>query len=660
MTFPTTLIEAIQQNKTEQNKITFIHGFNSETHLSYPQLYEKALQRLWVFQSRGIQEDHHVIIHSNDLQEFLISFWACILGGIVAVPVAVGISDEHRGKLVRIFKRLNHAQLVTNEKQIDMLLKFLDAKPDLDLSPKQLRDAAILLEQLPAEGDKAEPAAITPDRIAFIQFSSGSTREPKGIMLSHANLLACTKASGDRNGYSDKETFLSWMPLTHDMGLIGFHLFPTAYGMSHYLIPTDLFSRRPLIWLKKASEHRATVINSPNFGYKHYLKAYRNKPDTTLDLSNVRYIYNGAEPISVDLCEDFMQTMQASGLAEQSMQPVYGLAEATLTVTMPEPDTGLKYVCVDRHQLKIGDRIKPAERSDPDSLAFVIEGPNIDSCEIKITDEDNNRLDENHVGEIQIRGASVTRGFYRDEAGTAEAFTGDGWLDTGDVGFIQNGELIITGRTKDIIFVNGQNYYPHDLETIALNADPYLELGKIVAYGLTQDVAKDSELIFFVVFRNDLKMFVPLVRNISRTINEQTGLVVSKVIPVNRVPKTTSGKIQRHHLGAAYINGDFNEPLEQLQTLMAPFRQDAIDNANNTETVDVNSTEAYLLKIFNEAMESKTLGKNDNLFEIGISSLALTELHEKIDVEYPGRLDLTDLFDLPTITEIAKRIDTNT
>lgn len=647
MNFPKNLIEGIQQNKSDSQTITFIHGFNSETQISYKELYSQALIRLSYLQNQSVPQDSHIIIYTNDLQEFLVTFWACILGGIVAVPVAIGISDEHKSKLMRIFKKLEHARIVTDSKQHELLLRYLQQNPDL--SESQVRESTLLLENMPTNGEPARPIATKPERTAFIQFSSGSTREPKGIILSHANVIADAWGCGQRNHYNGNDTFLGWMPLTHDMGIVGFHLFPLLHQAKQCLIPTDLFSRRPLIWFKKVSEFRATVLSSPNFGYKHYLKTFMTKPDDSLDLSSVRVIYNGAEPISVELCQKFLDTMEPYGLKRTSIQPVYGLAESTLVSAMPDVNKGLNYVCVDRHQLKIGDRVCISECDDNNALAFAIEGPAIETCEIKITDDHNNSLDEETVGEIQIRGAAVTQGFYHDETATRSAFTGDGWLNTGDVGFIYQGQLVVSGRTKEIIFINGQNYYPHDLETIALEADPYLELGKIVAYGLTQDVAENSELIFFVVFRNDLDKFAPIARNITRHINEHTGLQVNQVIPVPRIPKTTSGKIQRHHLGANYMDGQYQELITQLDQIL--------HTKTTLDKIESDSTEAKLLAVCNAAIEEITVGLNDNLFEIGISSLTLTELHEEIDALYPNTLDITDLFELPSIAEIAHYID---
>ncbi|MEJ2397885.1 MAG: AMP-binding protein, partial [Gammaproteobacteria bacterium] len=250
---------------------------------------------------------------------------------------------------------------------------------------------------------------------------------------------------------------------------------------------------------------------------------------------------------------------------------------------------------------------------------------------------------------VQIKGPSVTAGYYLDDDANRESLTGDGWLNTGDLGLLSNeGELIITGREKDIIFSNGMNYYPHDIETVALQLQE-LELGKVVAYGLRQPNAESDELLIFILFRADINDFVGIARDVMRHINEQTGLEVAQVIPVNRIPKTTSGKLQRRLLGDAYLEGDFAEVIAQIRS--------QLDAAHVQDLGDLTATEHRIKTIFNEAIKDKPLTVQDNIFESGISSLTLTEIHQQIDEVWPGVVDVTDMFDYQTIAELAAFVD---
>ncbi|MEJ2360316.1 MAG: non-ribosomal peptide synthetase [Gammaproteobacteria bacterium] len=628
--------------------ITFVEGKQDQRRFSYGQLSDRASMLLYDFQEAGLRPGDQLIILHKDNQTFVEGFWACIYGGIVPVPIAVGISDEHRAKLFRVFTKLERPHLYTTQENLDRLNHFAEDY-SLHESMQTIRSKTILsnlMEDHEHRGTHHSPEA---DDTCFIQFSSGSTSEPKGVVLTHHNVLVNLNAIAQGAGYTPDDISLSWMPLTHDMGLLGFHLNMIAVGMSQCLMPTDLFSRRPLLWMEKVSELKATVTCSPNFGYKHFLKALGSKTLDSVDLSHVRVIYNGAEPISIDLCRQFLAALVPYRLPESSMFTVYGLAEATLAVAFPAQGVPFRAIYLDRHAMRLGDVIKEVSDSHPDAVGFAIEGKPVQDMQIKITNENNQSLPPNHIGLVQIKGPSVTAGYYLDDDANRESLTGDGWLNTGDLGLLSNeGELIITGREKDIIFSNGMNYYPHDIETVALQLQE-LELGKVVAYGLRQPNAESDELLIFILFRADINDFVGIARDVMRHINEQTGLEVAQVIPVNRIPKTTSGKLQRRLLGDAYLAGDFAEVIAQIRS--------QLDAAHVQDLGDLTATEHRIKTIFNEAIKDKPLTVQDNIFESGISSLTLTEIHQQIDEVWPGVVDVTDMFDYQTIAELAAFVD---
>jgi acyl-CoA synthetase (AMP-forming)/AMP-acid ligase II/acyl carrier protein len=646
----TTIIEALEHHLQSPHGITFIESSDSETFISYRQLYDNALALLKHFQDHDLRQGQHLILFVNNNQSFIEAFWACLLGGIIPVPVAIGISDEHKAKLFRILKKLDHGRIYTDEKSFGRLQQFIqsaDSTEAFAISSEQLEGITFIVERLNSLSGAGIKAEVKADDVAFIQFSSGSTSEPKGVVLTHGNLMANIEGIGASDHMNESDRSLSWMPLTHDMGIIGFHLNMMTYNVNQYLMSTDLFSRRPLLWLSKASEHEATLLSSPNFGYKHYLKSYTPEKAGDLNLSSVRLIYNGAEPISVDLCEHFLDTMAPYGLRRTSMHTVYGLAEASLAVSFPNPQSELRFVSIDRHAIKVGEPVKFLPREHKNAATFAIEGKPIKNSEVKITGLDDLAVSENIIGDVQIRGANVTRGYYKNDAANAAAFTSDGWLKTGDTGFFHQGELIITGRSKEIIFVNGQNYFPHDLESIALQC-PQLELGKVVAFGVSQDIAQETELLIFVLFRGALTEFVAIAREVTSLIGEHLGLEVTHVIPVKRIPKTTSGKIQRNVLAQQYLDGEFDNELKQLNQL---------SQSRITEThITADAVEQKLLSICRNTIEDKAVELTTNLFELGISSLALTEIHEQIDNAYPDLLDLDDLFEHPTVAELAELV----
>lgn len=622
--------------------IRFIDGDKDESVVTFDELWNRALRFLGTLQRHGMKPSDELVIFTRSNESFVIAFWAALLGGIVPVPVAVGISDEHRLKLFRILRQMHQGTLFTEAGLLDRLSEFAKSCDKPELLESQLQ-RAILSDTGKDDGDDGNMRSVSADDDAFIQFSSGSTSEPKGVRLTHQNLAINIRAIIEGIGWTETDSSLSWMPLTHDMGLIGYHLCALAAGMNHAVMDTSLFVRRPLLWMSKASELQATQLCSPNFGYKHFLKLFNRKGLQNLDLGAVRLILNGAEPISYELCDQFLDALAPFGLARSTMLPVYGLAEATVAVAFPEVGRNFQRIVVHRHSLRVGSPFESAKDGETDAVSFVKVGKAVRDCEIRLTDEHDRPVASGIVGHIQIRGGNVTRGLYRNVEAETAMFTTDRWLRTGDCGVFVDGELVITGRSKDIIIVNGQNYYPHDLEEIIAQIDG-LDLGKVVVCGVTDERQHGEQLLVFVLYRGELVAFHELAQTIVATVAARTTLLVDQVLPVSRIPKTTSGKVQRGQLANAYLDGEFNQAVAELATLS---RQSTTADDGENDLV------RELEGICREFSKDRPIGPDDNLFEVGVSSLTLTEIVLAIDERYPGKVDISDLFDYPTIRELA-------
>jgi len=644
----TTLTELFQANRNVARSITYLEGENDSRSVSYGELHERALGILYHLQRIGARRGDKLILFLGNNEQFIDAFWAAIIGGIVPVPIALGISDEHRHKLLRVARKLGKPFIYTERRSLDRIGTFADQVGETDLF-NELRSRAFLVDDLDDISRAGKIYEAKPEDTAFIQFSSGSTSEPKGVVLTHSNIIANCSGVSQAAKLTDDDISLSWMPLTHDMGLIGFHIIMFSRQVNANLMPTELFVRRPLLWLIFASRVRATILCSPNFGYKHYLKVLGDRPVDGLDLSATRLIFNGAEPISVALCNEFLARLEPAKLERNAMFPVYGLAEASLAVTFPEVGSPMRTITLNRHQLNVGNPVAAVEKTDKDAVELISEGKAIPYCQVRLTDDEGNVLSENRIGNVEMRGDNVTRGYFENPEANAAAFTKDGWIRTGDLGLFHDGEIFISGRAKEIIFVNGQNYYPHDLEAIAQRVEG-LELGKVVAAGVRPRDSQTEQLVVFVLHRSGMEEFLPIATQVARVINEQTGLEVGAVVPVKRIPKTTSGKIQRHLLEESYVDGEFDAELKELGALRAAER------GGGAEAGSLNEIEDKLKTICDTALEGKRVGLNDNLFEIGASSLKLIEIHERIDHEYPGLVDLTELFDFPTIGELAQHL----
>jgi acyl-CoA synthetase (AMP-forming)/AMP-acid ligase II/acyl carrier protein len=532
--------------------------------------------------------------------------------------------------------------LCTDRKTLDRITQFA-ASNGLAAEFARLEGKIVVIDELTELARPGAPHVAAPDDIALVQYSSGSTSEPKGVVLTHRNLLTNIDAIIEGMGGTSDDSSLSWMPLTHDMGLIGFHLTPVIADANHCLMPTALFVRRPGLWLTKAAEKKSTVLCSPNFGYKHLLNNFDPAKLGPLDLSRIRIVFNGAEPISAELATQFLQAFASSDLKPDVMFGVYGLAEASLAVTFPKPGAGLTTVSVDRRSLGLGERIVALPAGDVEAVALARVGTAVAGCEVQIADANDRPLPDATVGRVRIRGASITRGYYGDAAATQAAIASDGWLDTGDLGFFSEGELTITGRIKEIIFVGGQNFYPQDLEAI-LEKHAGIELGRAALCGLRPAQAATDDVIAFVIAKGELANFASVAKAVRRSINEHAGLAVAAVIPVRQLPKTTSGKVQRFLLVRQYQDGEFADVLRQLR---------ALDAHSNDDKGSLSELERSLLEICQTLLPDSNIGPDDNLFELGTSSLTLAQIYERIESQYPGKLEVTDFFDYPTVKSLA-------
>ena len=645
---PTTLIEILASRRQSTRRIHYLNGQDDRRAVSFGELYRAALGVLFHLQAFGARPGDRVILHTSSNEQFIDGFWACLLGGLVPVPLAVGISDDHRQKLLQVFNQLGQPMVYTEEGQLTRLRDYATVSGKQPVV-QALDQRSLAIERVTDISRPGHEHAVSADDVAFIQFSSGSTSAPKGVVLTHRNLVTNIGDSIERGQFTDRDVSLSWMPLTHDMGLIGFHLCMFTADIEQTIMDTRLFSRRPLLWLEEAGRIGATLLSSPNFGYKHFLKLYESKGLTNVDLSKVRLLFNGAEPISVPLCRRFLSAMQPHGLAPAAMYPVYGLAEASLAVAMPEPGGPYRYVTVERASLAVGQAPIPAAPSAPSGLELMVVGKPLRRCTVRLTDDADGPVLPGCVGHLQIRGGNVTGG-YAGLPPEQQPLTADGWLRTGDLGFltVPEGALVITGRQKEIIFVNGQNYYPHDLEAIAEH-HAGVELGKIAAAGARKIAGEEEELLLFLINRGSAADFLPLANQVRRQVTEHTGLNVAHVIPVKNLPKTTSGKLQRGKLAQAYADGEFDAVLAELDALSAAQPRTAAASGSDLQT--------QVRRICASVITDRDIGLDDDFFELGVSSLSLAQIHERIDEQFPGQLDVEDLFSKSTIRAVAAHLE---
>ncbi|PWG08476.1 AMP-binding protein [Streptomyces sp. V2] len=385
---------------------------------------------------------------------------------------------------------------------------------------------------------------------ALIQYTSGTSRQPRGVVLSHANLLANIASITEGLDVTDQDVSCSWLPLFHDMGLIGTLLAPALTGADCLLMPPEDFLRDPGRWLRMISRHRGTATTAPNSGYLYALRRTSPEQVAELDLSSWRVALNGAEPVDPELLRRFTGHFAPAGFRSTAFLPVYGLAEGSLAVTFTALGRPTRSVFARRDHLAVGKvEIVPAGRANGEARELVSVGVPVARTEVRLVGDDGLEVTgEDRVGEIQIRGAAVMREYEADAAATSATVLEDGWVATGDIGFRQRGELFMVGRKKEMIIVFGQNYYASDIEAVA-GGVPGVTNGAVLAAALRTAEGEGLALIAETKESSPEEQ-AALVARLRLAVSDAVGLSPRKVLLLRRggLPRTSSGKLRRHGL----------------------------------------------------------------------------------------------------------------
>lgn len=453
-----TLVESLLAAAKTDKGIIFVTSEKDEDILLYSVLLNNAKCILNRLREMNVEKGDEVVFQFWSLKKFICTYWACLLGGYVPVPLALSKQADGAQKLFNIWKQLDNPWLITDENKTLPLLAS-HAEPNSD--DATLWKNSIAVRCLTPSFETFEYIAnielpvVDEEDIAFIQFSSGSTGTPKGVALTHANLLANINDLLGAVEINGNDVFLSWKPISHDFGMIAFHIAPVVAAVPQVRIPMETYLWSPVIWFQMVHKYRATILGSPNFGYRHFLKFYKRRSAKAFnwDLSCVKTIINGAESISASLCHEFLNEMEQYGLRAESMRPGYGLAEASLVVSLSNLGDGVREISVHREKMNMGEKVEILDAQNEHAVQLVDCGPMFPSTEVRITNAEREVLNDGVIGQIEIRGANVTSGYYNNADATAKAIDKDGWVNTEDLGFINNGRLVFATRIKEIIIL---------------------------------------------------------------------------------------------------------------------------------------------------------------------------------------------------------------
>jgi fatty-acyl-CoA synthase len=540
------------------------HGFRfrsldaPERYFAFEQLELAATRRAAQLQQLDVQQGDRIALVIGDPAEFVLSFIAATVAGIVPVPIYPRASFKAKNAYV---DTVRHIVRVSGAK---LLLTTQTTKPVLEevfIADPALAQIARLvtteeLSALPSE--RFSQPTIRPHDLCFLQFTSGSTSLPKGVMVSHGNLVANARAFLGPTGVNATldDLTVTWLPLYHDMGLIGFVLGAIVCHLPSVLMPTEAFGRRPNIWLETLHQAGGTLTFAPNFAYALATKRARDKDLEGLDLSRVRLAGCGAEPINPKVMHEFAERFARCGFRREALLPAYGMAEATLAITFHPRDTPFVTDRVSAAALR-NALATPAADGD-DAVELVSCGKAFPGHELKIVDEHGETLGERHVGEIWTRGPSVTHGYFDNAEATAASFS-DGWLHTGDLGYVAAGNLYVCGRLKDLIIIRGANFYPQDLEWAVAELDG-VRRDNVVAFS----VLRAGEETLVICAEANSSDAPALRKAIASKVAETAGITVGHVavVKVGSLPKTSSGKVQRRRTKSLFETSGLEEHTE--------------------------------------------------------------------------------------------------
>jgi fatty-acyl-CoA synthase len=547
--FPT-LTEALDFAAKGPNGIN-LYGLRGElvAPVTYAELRERARALASRLLAAGFQPGDRIgAVAETDL-DFVLLFFACQYARLtpapLPLPAPLGGREAYVDQIGRMLASAGAAAVFGP----DALLPWLREAADAAGTPRALH-----ISQLP-EAPAGELPPPQPDDPCYVQFSSGSTRSPTGVLCTHRALTANSRAvTREALAVTPEDRTCSWLPLYHDMGLVGFLLMPLQCQMTQDLMPTGAFVRRPLLWLDLISRNRATISYSPTFGYE--LCARRGDGGREgLDLSAWRIAGCGGDMVRAGPLLEFAERFAAAGFRQTAFLASYGMAEATLGLSKSPPGRGLRFDVVDVDRMeKDGAVIQGAGAR---SRAFVRCGPPLADHELEVRDEAGRVLPERQVGRIFARGAGLMREYFGDPEATARVLSADGWLDTGDLGFIADGEIVPTGRAKDLILLNGRNVWPQDLEWTAESEIEKLRSGDVAAFSVDQEAAE--QLVVLVQARvSDPEARRSLADDVAALLRARHGVEAQvELVGPHALPQTSSGKLSRSKARALWLAGAF-------------------------------------------------------------------------------------------------------
>ncbi|WP_327140560.1 fatty acyl-AMP ligase [Nocardia sp. NBC_01327] len=559
---PTVLPDILRERaaaEPDRTAYIFLDDAGEETAaLTYGQLHAAALGVAQELASRCAPGDRALLVFPQCL-EFIVAYFGCLYAGVIAVP----LNPPRRNRIQDATRSVVRDCAPTAVLSLELFLAPLRAA----LSPLCAATHWLAVDGMPAAAPGFEPLAAALDDVAFLQYTSGSTAAPKGVMVTHGNLMANEEMIRQGFGHDRDSTVVGWAPFFHDQGLIGNVLQPLYVGATSIVMSPATFIRRPLLWLSTISRYRAHTSGGPNFAFEACVGRAAAAPVPELDLSSWKVAFNGAEPIRPDTLRRFEETFAPHGFSTGAWYPCYGLAEATLLVSGSTPGRGRRLLEVDVEAL--GER-RYVAATGARTKTLVGSGHVLPGEDVRIIDpESGAQCPPDRVGEIWVAGGHVARGYWQHETATELTFRAGGkYLRTGDLGLLLDGELYVVGRAKDLVIIRGRNYYPQDIEHTVQSAHPALRAGAGAAFSI--DGPEGEKLVVIQEIRRTAEADpADLAAEIKAAVLREHELALAEVVLTapDEVQRTSSGKIMRSAARKRYLAKEFELWTPQVEAL---------------------------------------------------------------------------------------------
>lgn len=634
--------------------IFLIDGETQACELTYGELDHRSRAIAARLQSLGARGDRAILLYPPGL-DYIAAFFGCLYAGVVAVPAYPPQRKRTLGRLQAILTDSGATVALTTTKVRAGIERLSLHDPEMDgFRQVQWLETDAFPESIESTW---QTPAVGLDTLAFLQYTSGSTGSPKGVMVSHGNLLHNQRMIQSAFGHGENTTVLGWLPLYHDMGLIGNVLQPLYLGRPCVLMSPVHFMQKPFRWLSAISRYRATTSGAPNFAYDLCVRQISLEEREQLDLSSWSVAFNGAEPIHAGTLERFTDTFGPCGFRREAFYPCYGLAEATLFVSGGERGAAPILKLAEKAALEKGEVIEASQAGTSAAPLVGCGRTAADQQLVVVNPETLSRCIHGHVGEIWVKGASVAQGYWNRVETTALTFaatiadTGEGpFLRTGDLGVIQNGELFVVGRLKDLIIIRGRNHYPHDIEATVQESHPSLKPGGGAAFSIPVDDEEQLVVVQEVVGHSSIDLG-SLAARVGRAVTEHHEVQVHALVLIKpgTLPKTSSGKVQRHLCRAKLL-------AHELAAVHTTSHGEQVDGeADGADDVD-DEMVARVAEIWAQVLDRPHVGPHANFFEMGGDSLRGTQVLAKLQDVYGVELPLESLFDAPTVAGLAAKI----